>query len=76
MSTAVSGSVHSITSKSPLLRALSALRVRKAGRGHFKPWRFIIFSAMAEGQLLVAAVLRQYSAERWPVNLKINASGA
>ena len=54
------------------MRPLSALRVRSAGKGHFKPRRFIVFSAMAEGELLVAAVSRQYSVGRWPVNPKIS----
>src|SRR5262249_2895468 len=73
MPTVVSGSVHSITSTSPRLRLLSPLRVRSAGRGHFKPRRFNVVSAM-----LVVGFWwrrpRQYSVGRWPVNPKISAS--
>src|SRR5215510_8413106 len=47
MSMADSGSVHSTTSRSPLARRVSALRVLSAGRGQRSPRRLSTVSLMS-----------------------------
>src|SRR5258708_3445213 len=54
MSTAARGSVHSTTSISPFVMPESALRVRNAGRGHFKPRRLSVFSAIGACRIIEA----------------------
>src|SRR5512146_271889 len=47
MSIAASGSVHSMVSRSPLAMPASSFLVRRAGKGHFRPLRLTVLSAIA-----------------------------
>src|SRR6187200_1777716 len=58
MSMVVNGSVHSTIRMSSAGRLERALRVRKAGRGHFSPRRLRVFSAIHRGPFCRAGMDR------------------